>query len=247
MKITRFHDVPQFITGGSYMVNVGLKELPRTLARYVLTYGLDLNPDFQRGNVWTETQKIRYIEYLLRGGRSGRAIYINDPSWNYDSLPTCQMVIVDGKQRIDAALAFLSDEFQVFGSYFSEFTDSLRITHCNFEWNVNDLQTREEVLQWYLDMNVGGTVHSDEEIDKVRGLRANKTPYVPSEDKKAAAHFTRPAMAAAVAEIEAEEQVLVERRMAAASAPAPAQEGQKVDIMRTSVTGRNAGIAKPQC
>lgn len=36
--------------------------------------------------------------------------------------------------------------------------------------NVNNLKTREEVLQWYIDFNAGGTVHSKEEIDRVKKL-----------------------------------------------------------------------------
>jgi hypothetical protein len=35
------------------------------LDRYV-AMGLQLNPEFQRGNVWTEEQQIKYIEYRLR-------------------------------------------------------------------------------------------------------------------------------------------------------------------------------------
>ena len=35
---------------------------------------------------------------------------------------------------------------------------------------VNDLKTRKEVLQWYVDLNAGGTVHTEAEIDKVRKL-----------------------------------------------------------------------------
>jgi hypothetical protein len=38
------------------------------------------------------------------------------------------------------------------------------------KFNINDLQYRREVLQWYLDMNTGGTVHSKEEIQRVKHL-----------------------------------------------------------------------------
>lgn len=36
--------------------------------------------------------------------------------------------------------------------------------------NVNDLKTEREVLQWYIDMNAGGTPHTTEEIDRVKKL-----------------------------------------------------------------------------
>jgi hypothetical protein len=41
---------------------------------------------------------------------------------------------------------------------------------------MTDSKTRAEVLQWYLDLNTGGVVHTDEEIAKVeRMLEAEKT------------------------------------------------------------------------
>lgn len=38
--------------------------------------------------------------------------------------------------------------------------------------NINNLQTRKEVLQWYIEFNSGGTVHTKEEIDRVKELLA---------------------------------------------------------------------------
>lgn len=45
--------------------------------------------------------------------------------------------------------------------------------------SVNDLKTRAEVMQWYVDMNSGGTVHSAEEIDRVRSLIEEATKWIP--------------------------------------------------------------------
>ena len=42
---------------------------------------LQLNPDFQRGHVWSIGQQIAYIEYILRGGKSGLDFYFNHPNW----------------------------------------------------------------------------------------------------------------------------------------------------------------------
>ena len=36
--------------------------------------------------------------------------------------------------------------------------------------NVNDLKTEKEVLQWYVDMNAGGTPHTNEEIERVKRM-----------------------------------------------------------------------------
>ncbi len=63
-----------------------------------------------------------------------------------------------------------SYEFKVFGSYFSEYEDRINITHAAMYLNVNDLKTEREVLQWYVDMNAGGTPHTSDEIEKVRKM-----------------------------------------------------------------------------
>lgn len=129
--------------------------------------GLDMDPDFQRGHVWTEEQQIRFVEYALRGGRSGRDIFWNNPTWMGKwTQPT---VLVDGKQRLNAALRFMHNEIPAFGYHYKEWSGRLP-SAANFTFHVNTLKTRAEVLRWYLDINAGGTPHTKEELDRVRGL-----------------------------------------------------------------------------
>lgn len=65
----------------------------------------------------------------------------------------------------------MRNELIIFGNTrFSDFTDTLRMTGPDFIFYVNNLQKRAEVLQWYLDLNTGGVVHTDEEIEKVQRL-----------------------------------------------------------------------------
>lgn len=82
------------------------------------------------------------------------------------------MVCVDGLQRLTAIRKFLNNDLKVFGHYLNEFEDKdvfLR-RHNGILFNINDLKTKKEVLKWYLDFNTGGTVHSDEEIIRVKKI-----------------------------------------------------------------------------
>lgn len=184
----RFCDIDPYVPSNSYHVNVGLDYLPAQLYRYVHHYGLDIDPDFQRGRVWTQRQKELFMEYFLRDGRSGKDIFINCPTWVRGNCgidnPDSWMVLVDGKQRITAAIEFMNNQVQVFGHYYREFKDKPRITHSSFNWHVNSLATREEVLHWYLQLNEGGTVHTEADLSKVHRLLETNTPYVrpPLED-----------------------------------------------------------------
>ena len=166
----RFQDIPQYTREGNYQVNISWDYLDDWIAhnRDARSYVFDMDPDFQRGHVWTEEQQIRYVEFVLKGGKSSRVIYWNCGGWmNSFKGP---MVLVDGKQRLSAVLRFLGNELRVFGHLRNEYTDKMRMTHVDFLMNVNDLSTRTEVLQWYLDLNTGGVVHTSDEIDRVRKL-----------------------------------------------------------------------------
>lgn len=67
MKLTKFKDIPQFTSDGCYRCNYPLTSLVKYIEEEVETMGLQLNPDFQRGHVWTEEQQIAWLEYHLRG------------------------------------------------------------------------------------------------------------------------------------------------------------------------------------
>jgi uncharacterized protein with ParB-like and HNH nuclease domain len=161
----KFSDIPKFTSVNGYQVNVFLHHIKSTIQDYLET-GLELNPDFQRGHVWTEEQQVRYVEYFLRGGTSARIIYFNSPDIYSGKLP---FVCVDGLQRLTALLRFLNNELKAFGCYYRDFEGR---TDANLVFVVNDLKTRAEVYQWYIEMNSGGTLHSDEEIERVRALLA---------------------------------------------------------------------------
>ena len=108
----RFRDIPQFISDGSYQVNMSWEYLIEWLDQRVKEEGLQLNPDFQRGHVWTEEQQIKFLEFILQGGKTGRTLYFNDPYWHSVRPKTgyADFVCVDGLQRITAIQRFMNDE-----------------------------------------------------------------------------------------------------------------------------------------
>jgi len=164
----RFRDIPKFTRSGSYEVDVSLAYLPQHMKTYVEEYGLDMNPDFQRGHVWSEEQQIRFIEFILRGGTSARLIYFNCPHWHNGGRE--DFVLVDGKQRLEACRRFMENKIPAFGYLYKDYSDKPDMLDARLRFNVNDLKTRAQVLQWYIDLNAGGVVHTTEEIEKVRRL-----------------------------------------------------------------------------
>jgi hypothetical protein len=172
-KITRFKDIPQFTRDGQYEADFFPASFVKEIERMIAEECLDIDPDFQRGHVWTEEQQVRYLTFFLRGGKTGRTIYINDPNWGNGLPIPGTVVLVDGKQRYRAWQRFINNELQVFGSFYREFTDTLRMTQT-MKIHINNLQTRREVLLWYRGINAGGTPHTDEEIAKVDRMIAEE-------------------------------------------------------------------------
>ena len=167
--VVSFQDVPRFTSCGSYAVDYPMKHLVNWVENEIAEQGLVLCPDFQRGHVWTEQQQVSYLEFLLRGGKTGRDLYFNCPSWQSQVQEGAynEYVCVDGLQRLTAIQRFVGNELRVFGNLFSEFTGYLRTDQDNLRVHINDLKTKEEVLRWYLEMNSGGTPHAQKELRRV--------------------------------------------------------------------------------
>ena len=179
MKYTQFQDVPQYMGDAGYIIHADLMWLPRELYRWY-NYADDTDfsnenscvwripvPDFHRGHVWTEAQQVAFIEHTLCGGEGG-TLRFNQPGWGKDWKG--DMEVVDGLQRITAVLRFLSNEIRVFGSLRREYTDNPRLLRARFVLQANNLQTRAEVLRWYLELNATGTPHTEAELDRVRAM-----------------------------------------------------------------------------
>lgn len=176
MHCDDLNNIPPFTRMANYTVDVGWSYIEDFLQHDCA--GADLNPDFQRGHVWDDEKRIRYVEYIMREGCGARDIYFNHPTWmnTISSGPKTdflnQMLLVDGKQRLEAVRKFLASELPAFGTLYKNFKGRLAPNGPRFRVHINNLKTRAEVLQWYLDLNDGGVVHSADELARVRALLA---------------------------------------------------------------------------
>lgn len=158
----KFRDIPQ-MPRASYRVNHFINSIPETIEKYKKDHDFDLDPPFQRGYVWTLEQKIAYLEYLFRGGESGMNIYLNHSNW-MNFRKGGRLVLVDGKQRLNAVTEFLEDKVPVFsGKVFSDFEDKIPLDFT-LVFQICNLKTYKEVVQWYIAMNNGGTAHTEKDI-----------------------------------------------------------------------------------
>lgn len=180
-------DIKQF-PNIHYTVDIPLKSVDREITRFEEEYGLQTNPDFQRGHVWTESQQIAYMEYIIRKPMSGKDLFFNHPGWMTHFRG--DFVLVDGLQRLTSIIRFLRDEIPLFGYKLSNWDGFLSNT-ITVRFHIAKLKTKVDVLQWYLDFNSAGTVHSPKELDKIRQMIANETKLQPGDMVEVIDGFTK--------------------------------------------------------
>lgn len=141
----------------------------RNLENMVELYKLNIDPDYQRDHVWTVAQKAAFVGHLLSGGETAPLI-INE-------LPDHSTEMVDGKQRLTACREWIRNEFPAVTwngtTLWFQDMDEISLTMLAMSITVRFLivkMSRAEILELYIRLNKGGTVHSDEEIAKVQRL-----------------------------------------------------------------------------
>ena len=167
MKYTNFQDIPERMKA-YYQIDVSLKDLDFVVNRYLKNFNLQLNPDFQRGHVWTEEQQIAYVEFLLTDPDRDKStmVVFNCPGWMGNNWKK-DMVCVDGLQRITACLRFLRNEIPAYGTYYKDYSG---YTSAKLQFVVGAFHKRSDVLKWYLEINAKGTPHADEELKRVSAM-----------------------------------------------------------------------------
>jgi Protein of unknown function DUF262 len=161
-------DIKKLTDWGNYSVDTLLIYLDRTIREWQEELGLELCPNFQRGHVWTQEQQVKFVEYILRGGKTSPLLF-NDKN-GFNGAPK-DFVCVDGLQRLTALLSFLNDELPAFGHKRAQIEGiDRRLRELALTVRVNGLKTDVEVLEWYLELNSGGTPHTEAELDRVRNL-----------------------------------------------------------------------------
>ena len=137
--------------------------------------GVELDPDFQRGHVWTPAQRSAWMEHVLQGGMGGRELTFNCPRWQRTG---CKgpIVLVDGKQRIETVRKWLSGRLPAFGRKIEEWEDwkTYGIRAQLLQVRMHVLETRTELLGWYLRHNGGGTPHTRRELERVQRMMAGQ-------------------------------------------------------------------------
>jgi hypothetical protein len=168
------------------------------LVHWVGTGDIDLSPSYQRGDVWTEAQRVNLIKSILMGIPIA-ALVINkrgdNAAWESTSGPVeagdPYYACIDGKQRLTTGLMWMRSEFAVPRHWFDDgwvdsdapgaavYFDDLSPAGRRFFRNVAILPVAEaklrdvaEEAEVYDLINSAGTAHTDADLATARALKA---------------------------------------------------------------------------
>lgn len=133
----------------------------------------EMSPDYQRGLVWSDEDKINLIDSIFKGIEIGKFAFIslpyaaNSPSYE----------ILDGKQRMNTLIEFYEDKFKYKGFYFSQLT--LTDRHYFLDYNITVGKTDESITQkqkyeYFLRLNTSGKPQDLSHLKYVKGLLNEK-------------------------------------------------------------------------
>lgn len=124
-------------------------------------------PSFQRDNdKWSLEMKQRFVENLLLGVKSTILLYYVPKEKLYGVYVDCRLL--DGYQRLTALNEWMDGLFPIFEDiYYSEEIKSIVKSCNNLTVRIYTLDTEEEVVKFYIQLNENIS-HSKEDINKAK-------------------------------------------------------------------------------
>lgn len=140
-----------------------------SLLFYFYNFGIDMNPDYQRGFVWSDEDKEKLLDSVFCGIDIGKFVLVTKDNWLEDNV---YYEILDGKQRLAALMDFYEDKITYRGHTFTQLSAKDRACFCNRIVSVaiaKDI-SRDAILRYFLALNRGGRVMDPEQIKKVEEM-----------------------------------------------------------------------------
>lgn len=136
------------------------------LMTMVTSFGVEMNPPYQRDLVWEEEDKVKLIDSLFNQVDIGKFVFRKLPY--KDNTPSYE--IVDGKQRLTTLLEFMADEFPYRGKTWSQlskwdrgYIDSYPVSYAQLAETLTD----KEVMDTFVRLNTGGKPVDEAHLERV--------------------------------------------------------------------------------
>lgn len=154
--------------------NYQQRDLISLLNMMVREYGIDLEPEYQRGNVWSNLQKYNLIDSVFRNIDIGKFAVIKRPWGSNPNIPDTPKLyeMLDGKQRLTALFEYYTGRFMYKGTYYYELhpRDQSHFKHYTISYAESSPLTKEQKYRYFLKLNTTGTPVDKNHLKKVKEL-----------------------------------------------------------------------------
>lgn len=129
-------------------------------------FGVDMNPEYQRGYVWSQEDKENLIDSIFNHRDIGKFVFVRLPF--KENSPTYE--VLDGKQRINAIKEFYEDRLLYKGLKYSEMNVRDRYFFQNYSVNIAEVQdcSLNQKLKIFYHLNVSGKIMDKEHLEKIK-------------------------------------------------------------------------------
>ncbi len=132
------------------------------------SFGLNLEPDYQRGYVWTPDDKIKLIDSIFNNIDIGKFVFIHLDNYSLPKL----YEILDGKQRVSTIIDFYEGRFKYKGYWYRDMCNHDRYHFDMYHISVGNAKrmTKKQIYEYFLKLNTTGRPIDPEHINRVKKL-----------------------------------------------------------------------------
>ncbi len=137
------------------------------LVRKKTSFGVDFDPEYQRGYVWEMKDKMLLIDSVFNCIDIGKFVFIH---LEYgETAKDLGYEILDGKQRLSTLCDYYENRFAYNGLFYNDLSKREQSHFENYPVSMAEISnvTREQKLRYFLTLNRGGKQMGEEQLQRV--------------------------------------------------------------------------------
>ncbi len=137
-------------------------------------FGIDFDPDYQRGYVWNDTDKELLLDSVFKNIDIGKfvLIHLSDEEWHERGLG---YEILDGKQRLSTLIEFYENKLTYKGKYYNDLSRKDKRAFTEHQVAVAEVREmdKQTVLKYFLMLNRTGKSMDESHLIEVEKMLNN--------------------------------------------------------------------------
>lgn len=145
-----------------------------SLIHYHYHFGIDFNPDYQRGYVWDQKDKELLLDSIFKNIDIGKfvLIHLSNEEWHKRGF---SYEILDGKQRLSTIIKFYENKLAYKGKYYNDLSGIDKNTFTEHKVSVAEVRETDKkiILKYFLMLNRTGKSMDESHLAEVEKMLSN--------------------------------------------------------------------------